>query len=382
MRNKKYVRALAWISLVAFIAVSLFTIMPVGVRAESAQTRLEKARQQQQALNKKLDDAKSKKKQEQAKKAQIDADVAEIQKEIDALDAQIEDINNRIDEKDAELAAAHELSYQQYESYKNRVKLIVEKGSITYLEVLLNASSLEDFFIRMDVVEQIAYYDNTLLDELKENEQIIEALKIEIENERAEVMSVMERSLANKRLLAEKQAASQKILNDLSALEKNITKELKEAKAAEQAAQNEIARLVSGDTSRYVGGKFLWPSKNSYVITSPYSMRVHPTLGVYKQHTGIDIGASYGTNVLAAADGTVIIAGWNNAYGNYVVINHGGGVTTLYGHNSSLNVSKGQKVTKGQVIAKVGSTGYSTGPHIHFEVQVNGKPVNPMSYLQ
>jgi len=313
MRNKKYVRALAWISLVAFIAVSLFTIMPVGVRAESAQTRLEKARQQQQALNKKLDDAKSKKKQEQAKKAQIDADVAEIQKEIDALDAQIEDINNRIDEKDAELAAAHELSYQQYESYKNRVKLIVEKGSITYLEVLLNASSLEDFFIRMDVVEQIAYYDNTLLDELKENEQIIEALKIEIENERAEVMSVMERSLANKRLLAEKQAASQKILNDLSALEKNITKELKEAKAAEQAAQNEIARLVSGDTSRYVGGKFLWPSKNSYVITSPYSMRVHPTLGVYKQHTGIDIGASYGTNVLAAADGTVIIAGWNNA---------------------------------------------------------------------
>ncbi|MBQ6998934.1 MAG: peptidoglycan DD-metalloendopeptidase family protein [Clostridia bacterium] len=234
----------------------------------------------------------------------------------------------------------------------------------------------------MDVMEQIADYDNTLLTELKENEQVIEAIKIEIENERAQVMSIMEQSLAKKRQLAQKQAASQKILNDLAQTEKEITQELKKAKEAENAARNEIARLVSGDGSRYVGGKFLWPSTNSYRITSPYSMRVHPTLGVYKQHTGIDIGASYGTNVLAAADGTVIIAGWNNAYGNYVVINHGGGVTTLYGHNSSLTVSKGQKVSRGQVIAKVGSTGYSTGPHIHFEVQVNGSPVNPMSYLQ
>jgi len=96
----------------------------------------------------------------------------------------------------------------------------------------------------------------------------------------------------------------------------------------------------------------------------------------------MDIGAAYGTDVLAAADGTVIISGWNNAWGNYVVINHGGGLTTLYAHNSKLIVSKGQRVTRGQVIAKVGSTGYSTGPHIHFEVQVNGSPVNPMSYLQ
>lgn len=382
MKNKGLVRILAWVALVAFIGVSLLTVVPFGVRAESAQQRLNKAQQQQTELNKKLNANKAKKKAEQSNKDILDSQIAEIEAEINALDAQVEEINDRIEQKDAELAAAHELSSRQYESYKDRVKLIVEKGSITYLEVIAKAHSLEDFFIRMDVMEQIADYDNTLLTELKENEQVIEAIKIEIENERAQVMSIMEQSLAKKRQLAQKQAASQKILNDLAQTEKEITQELKKAKEAENAARNEIARLVSGDGSRYVGGKFLWPSTNSYRITSPYSMRVHPTLGVYKQHTGIDIGASYGTNVLAAADGTVIIAGWNNAYGNYVVINHGGGVTTLYGHNSSLTVSKGQKVSRGQVIAKVGSTGYSTGPHIHFEVQVNGSPVNPMSYLQ
>ncbi len=369
-------------ALVAFIGVSLLTVIPFGVRAETAQQRLNKAQQQQTELNKKLNANKAKKQAEQSNKAIIDGQISEIEAEINALDAQVEEINDRIEQKDAELAAAHELSSKQFEAYKNRVKLIVEKGSITYIEVLAKAHSLEDFFVRMDVMEQIADYDSRLLTELKENEQIIEAIKIEIENERAQVMAIMEQSLAKKRQLAEKRAASQKILNDLAQTEKEITQELKKAREAENAARNEIARLVSGDGSRYVGGKFLWPSTNSYRITSPYSMRVHPTLGVYKQHTGIDIGASYGTNVLAAADGTVIIAGWNNAYGNYVVINHGGGVTTLYGHNSSLTVSKGQRVSRGQVIAKVGSTGYSTGPHIHFEVQVNGSPVNPMSYLQ
>ena len=381
MRNRGFIRVLAWIALVAFIGVSLITITPFGARAESAQERLEKARQQQQELNKKLNQAKTQKAQEQQKKKQIDADVAEVQAEINKLDAQIEEINDRIEQKDAELAEAHRLSSIQYDSYKNRVKLIVEKGPITYLEIILKASSLEDFFVRMDVVEQIAAYDNTLLDELKENEQRIEALKIEIENERTQVMAIMEQSLAQKRLLVEKQAASQKILNDLAASEKEITAELKKVKEEEAAVQRQIAGIVSGDGTRYVGGKFMWPSKSSYTVTSPFSMRVHPVTGVYKQHTGIDIGAAYGTNVFAAASGTVIISGWNNAWGNYIVINHGGGITTLYAHNSALLVSKGQYVTQGQTIARVGSTGYSTGPHIHFEVQVNGRPVNPMSYF-
>ena len=382
MQNKNFVRVLAWIALVAFLVLTVATVVPFGVRAETAQQRINNAQKKQAELQKQKNANDAKKKDEQKRKSQVDSQVASVQEEIDRLDAQIEEINNRIAQKDAELAEAHHKSSLQYESYKNRVKLIVEKGPITYLEVILNANSLEDFFIRMDVVEQIAAYDKTLLDELKEIEAQIETLKKEIEEEKAQVMTIMEQSLAKKRELAAKQQASQKILNELAMKDKELTQEMQKAKEAEDAARNEIARMVSGDGTRYVGGKFMWPTKNSYTITSPYSMRVHPTLGVYKQHTGIDIGAGYGTNVLAAADGTVIISGWNNAWGNYVVINHGGGVTTLYAHNSSLLVSKGQKVSRGQTIAKVGSTGYSTGPHIHFEVQVNGRAVNPMAYLQ
>ena len=118
------------------------------------------------------------------------------------------------------------------------------------------------------------------------------------------------------------------------------------------------------------------------MITSPYGTRTHPVTGRVKRHAGVDIGAGYGTNIYAANSGTVLVAGWNSGgYGNYVVIDHGGGITTLYGHCSSLCVSKGQTVTKGQVIAKVGSTGMSTGPHLHFEVLKNGSTTNPMSYF-
>lgn len=383
MKNNGFIRVLAWIALVAFLAVSVITVVPFNANAEkSAQEKLDDARKEQKKLNKELDANKEKQKAEESKKDALNDQISDVQSEIDTLDAQVEEINDRIEQKDAELADAHQKSSIQYECYKDRVKIIVEKGPITYLEVIANANSLEDFFVRMDVVEQIAAYDNAVLKELKDSEQKIELLKKEIEQERANVLTVMESSLAKKRELAAKKQASQKIIDELEASEMEITEELKKAKKAEQEAASQIAQLVSGDTSRYVGGQLMWPTTNSYTITSPYSMRVHPTLGVYKQHTGVDIGAAYGTSVLAAGEGTVIISGWNNAWGNYVVINHGGGITTLYAHNSQLLVSKGQRVTRGQTIAKVGSTGYSTGPHIHFEVQVNGKAVNPMPYLQ
>ena len=124
-----------------------------------------------------------------------------------------------------------------------------------------------------------------------------------------------------------------------------------------------------------------WPTPGYTRITSPYGMRTHPITGVYKLHTGVDLGAPYGSNFIAATDGTVIIAGYNTAYGNMVIIDHGGGVSTLYAHGSKIMVEVGQTVKKGDIVLKVGSTGYSTGPHAHFEVRVNGKVVDPMPYI-
>ena len=156
--------------------------------------------------------------------------------------------------------------------------------------------------------------------------------------------------------------------------------------AQEDELKEEADRLVSeikklqGDQA-YAGGTFCWPSESSTRVTSEFGMRIHPILKVNKMHTGIDIGAAAGTNVLAANSGTVIKAGWNNSYGNVIMIDHGGGIVTLYAHNSKLLVSTGDVVSRGQVIALVGSTGNSTGPHIHFEVRVNGEYQNPRNWL-
>lgn len=236
-------------------------------------------------------------------------------------------------------------------------------------------------------MQQVADYDNRLLDILKENEQGIAEIKQELEDERAGTAAIRSEADTHRQTLNAKLAESQQIIKGLEKDQAKLKAQQEQAQKDEEAARAEIAAALqssggSRSTGVYTGGTFRWPTDVTTLVTSDFSMRTHPTQGVYKQHTGIDIGAGYGTNVLAGGDGTVLKAKWNNAYGWMVVIDHGGGVTTLYGHNSKLLVSAGQKVTRGQVIAKVGSTGYSTGPHIHFEVNVNGQVVNPWNYLK
>ena len=158
--------------------------------------------------------------------------------------------------------------------------------------------------------------------------------------------------------------------------------ELLQLQAEEAAARAEAIRRSSGGPANYVGGEMGWPCPGYTTITSPYGNRTHPTLGVYKLHTGTDIGAPSGAKIVAMNDGTVVTAAYNSAYGNHVIINHGGGIQTLYAHASSLAVSAGQSVTRGQTIAYVGSTGYSTGAHLHFEIIKNGGTVDPMSYFR
>lgn len=388
--SKRVVKAVAWIALAAFVVLCIVSVIPFGVFAESAQERAEQAEQRQEELQDEIDQNERQQSAEMEKKRAIDEEVSQVQAQIDQLDAQIAQSNEKIAQKEEELAAAEAESNQQNQAYQERVKLMVEQGPVTYLEVLLSAKSFADFLIRADVVQQVAEYDSQLLNTLKEKEQAIADIKTELEAERAGTQALLDESNQHKQTLDARLAESQQIMKDLEADQAKLKAEQEQAQRDEEAARAEIAaalrrRASSGSssaTSVYTGGTFRWPTDQTTLVTSDYSMRTHPTLGVYKQHTGIDIGASYGTDVLAGGDGTVLISGWNNAYGWMVVIDHGGGVTTLYGHNSKLLVSAGEQVSRGQVIAKVGSTGYSTGPHIHFEVNVNGSAVNPWNYLQ
>lgn len=388
--SKRVVKAVAWIALAAFVVLCIVSVIPFGVFAESAQERAEQAEQRQEELQDEIDQNERQQSAEMEKKRAIDEEVSQVQAQIDQLDAQIAQSNEKIAQKEEELAAAEAESNQQNQAYQERVKLMVEQGPVTYLEVLLSAKSFADFLIRADVVQQVAEYDSQLLNTLKEKEQAIADIKTELEAERAGTQALLDESNQHKQTLDARLAESQQIMKDLEADQAKLKAEQEQAQRDEEVARAEIAaalrrRASSGSssaTSVYTGGTFRWPTDQTTLVTSDYSMRTHPTLGVYKQHTGIDIGASYGTDVLAGGDGTVLISGWNNAYGWMVVIDHGGGVTTLYGHNSKLLVSAGEQVSRGQVIAKVGSTGYSTGPHIHFEVNVNGSAVNPWNYLQ
>jgi len=266
---------------------------------------------------------------------------------------------------------------------EQNLRLLYEQGDVHFLEVLLDSTSISDFLTRWDLLSTLAENNKQLI---KENEEQIKLVHIKQE------MALQKRhSLAE---LKTKQDLQRKELAIASSRQQTVYNSLKSERAREEAALNEleeqsrqiaaeIRRQTGGDSGEYLGsGKFTWPAPGHTRITSSYGMRFHPILKVNKLHTGVDIGAPKGANIVAAENGTVMEVGNRGGYGLIVMLNHGGNLVTLYAHASKTLVKVGQEVKKGEPIAKVGSTGYSTGPHLHFEVRKNGNPVNPMPYLQ
>ncbi len=382
-KNKTLIKVMSILVLIAFLTASILSILPsLKANAQTAQDKLNQSIKKQGELKDEINKAEQQKKASIASKEVIDREVAQLQSNIDELEADIVVSNDKIAKKEEELQKAQAECDKQYQSYCERAKLLLDKGSISYLKILIKADSFEDFLTRTTLVQEIAEYDNNKLKELQKYANLIEDLKKELEEENDRLMSLKKDADSKMSVLKSKQAESQSIINKLQANIADFEAALAAQEKAEAAARAEIARLSSSSSSTvYTGGAFAWPSTSTY-ITSPYGTRTHPVTGKIKTHTGIDIGAAHGTNIYAAADGTVIVSGWNSGgYGNYVVIDHGGGLTTLYAHCSSLLVSSGQKVSRGQVIAKCGSTGMSTGPHVHFEVLKNGAHTNPMAYF-
>ena len=389
-RNSVLVRVLAIIALIAFLFVSVLTVLPMNVGAQSAQNKLKSSQAKQAELKGKISDTNSKINANSKEKQKLDAAIGEVQSKIDGLNSKISASNQKIAAKEAELAQAEKDSRDQYAGYMYRAKRMVERGSVTYLEVLLNSKSFSDLLQRFAVVKQIVKYDSNRLDELRAIEVQIADLKKELEAEKAVLVSLRQDETEQKKSLEAKRARSQAIIDTLQSDKSSLEKALEQQEAAEAAARAEIKRLAEQQAAAARKGTVSVPSSFSGSmirpttgpVTTPYYMRVHPKTGKLRQHTGMDYGPPYGTNIVAAAAGTVLVAGYNSGgYGNYVVINHGGGVSTLYAHASSLCVSAGQSVSQGQVIAKVGSTGMSTGPHLHFEVLVNGAHTNPANYV-
>lgn len=374
MNKKIWIRVFAWIALIAFLAISLSATVINFTYVDAAKSSSQ--------IKKDIDDTKNKQKATQAQREALDAEITAVSQKIHTLEGKISENQVKLDATIKELEEAKIKSEEQNQSYITRVKYMIENGSSTYLEVLSTSNSLTDFLNRIEIVKMVSEYDKNLLDTLKATEERIQVLADELEATQTALESDKSALENNKASLNQKIAQNesyQKALeSDLAAYEKAYNQAREREAAAWSSAQSKVSK-----NTKFVGGKFGWPSASSTYITSYYGRRVHPILGTVRGHGGLDIGAAYGTNVLAANDGTVIVAGYNaGGYGNYIIIDHGGGYTSLYGHNSSLSVSVGQKVTRGQVIAKCGSTGLSSGPHIHFEIRINNATVDPLPYVQ
>ena len=299
--------------------------------------------------------------------------VAEMEKNIAVIDADIDKVQAEYDRKENLL--------------KKRMVALYKAGDATYLDVLLSSSSIVDFLSKYYMLEKIIDYDTDLMKELEVEKNSIENKKQEQEKKKADLKVAkakagqMQILMENNKMLQENYSA--KLTTEEATLNEQILKYKQEQEEIERQIQAAIN--WSGDLAiQYKGGVMIWPvGVNGTYITSPFGNRLHPIQGVYKYHSGIDIGnAGYGAPVLAAADGIVTYAGVMSGYGNCVMINHGSGIVTLYGHGQTIYATLGQTVKQGDVIMAVGSTGNSTGPHLHFEVRKDGVATSPIPFLK
>ncbi|WP_297013338.1 murein hydrolase activator EnvC [uncultured Dialister sp.] len=337
----------------------------------------------------------------------VSAKLKQIQADLDAANARLQSIRSRQAEINAQIVQTQN-EIVKMEAYlktrqnvlNRRVRAIYMHGQLNYLEVILGANSFSDFANRVELLKRVIRSDYNLILEIQKQKAAIEAKKAQLEEDKRQLDALAAEAEKTQQEIAAKKAEQQKVLDaaksnkaaaaqmeqdlnaQLASVRNLIQQRLAAAEAARQAAQQASSDEGGGGSDdNYVQGTGAmgWPCSGP--ITSPFGYRTHPIFGTTIFHAGIDIGVDYGTPIHAADSGVVVYSGWISGYGNAVIIDHGGGVSTLYGHNQSLAVSEGQSVSKGSVIAYAGSTGNSTGPHCHFEVDVNGSPVNPMGYL-
>ncbi len=303
------------------------------------------------------------------------------------ITAEVEATNKLLDETNAELTKIQDEYDKKYEIFKERLKVMYEFGNVGYIEVLIGSESVSDFFNRLEYVNTIANHDKEIMDTLVAMEKDMKVKLAEIESYKMEVDKLLAEQTNVTRELNTKKANKESMMASLETnaeeFKRNMAELEQDSKDIEAMIKDIQAKAAANNNNKvyYTGGILGWPVPTTNRLSSYYGSRIHPVTGVETFHHGVDIPASTGEVVVAVESGVVIVATYQNGYGNVVIIDHGDGVTTLYGHNSSLSVSAGQEVTKGQQIALIGSTGLSTGPHCHFEVRINGATTNPLPYL-
>lgn len=396
-RRKRLVTVMAvLLALILLVPILSVLIRPLNARAVS-ESELYQLQQQQEELKRQQEEIQAQIDSNQYERAAIldrkeilDRQAELTRQEIANLSKQISTYENLIAEKEDEYRAARAEEERQREIFKKRVRVMEENGEVSYLSVLFGAKDFADLLSRLDFISEIMESDEQVIKSYEKAQAEANQKKTELEDVRNGLVEA--RTLQEQRS-AELDSQISQAVQLIQDLESNIAKNaqlIEEAEAAEQeVAQKilEMARELERQRQQQGGGlvsstgRYIWPSNASRYVTSAYGMREDPITYVWRMHNGIDIGASYGTDILASDSGEVVTATYSSSYGYYVMLYHGDDRYTLYAHMSEIWVYEGQYVTQGDVIGLVGSTGYSTGPHIHFEVMENGSRVDPLSYF-
>ncbi|MDR1913250.1 MAG: peptidoglycan DD-metalloendopeptidase family protein [Clostridiales bacterium] len=384
-----------------FLTAFLLIIITLGFTADTIAETLDdltnrrvKVNAQQVETENLLEDTKAQKTQTELDMRSIDDELTATTDALLYTEERLSSADEALLSAEEELKAAENVRDEQYELLKTRLRFMYMNGSVGYLDIIFGATSFTDFFNRVEYINRIAEHDQTLVDKLTVAEENVndkinrldqrkesfELLKHEQERHTLELRQTMIRKQELYDRLDSDEKSYQEKLNALDATEKEI-KELIVKK--QQEAVSDVAGGYASATTNIspYDGDMAWPVPGRYSLSDTYRQRINPVNGRREFHSGLDIPAPTGTSIVAAEDGVVITSGWKNGYGNTIIIDHGNGISTLYGHNSRLTVNVGQAVSKGQEISKCGSTGQSTGPHCHFEVRINGNTVNPNSYV-
>lgn len=376
MRNKSKTILVMALVLIAGL------ILPVyAANIQEQQQQKQEVDRQIQQQKAKLNSSKQKEKSVINNLLNIQQNINKTQQDITSTNNRIAYLENTIDKTNADIDKLETDLSKQTDTLGDRLVYIYENGDISYLEVLLSAADIKDFLTRYDMLSTIVEQDVGLIESINQQRKELDTKKANLEVSKRELINIRKSQEIQKETLASQQSDQTKYLSSVQQEKQQYAQALEEMEQTSQMLAEAIRKAQAGSTAKIGTGAYTWPAPGYTTITSPYGMRYHPILKVRKLHTGIDIGAPSGASIVAADSGKVIFAGWSGGYGQATIIDHGGGISTLYGHQSKILVSVGQSVTKGQVIGKVGSTGWSTGPHLHFEVRQNGSPVDPGGYI-
>ena len=376
--NKVYKNRIVKGLICAATAIAIFAGSCISSYAEVTEESIKAKEAQISEAKKERDSLSTAKTNLEKIKKDLEKSKSDLNAYITELDASLTDIQTKIEQ-------------EQYDDMKKRIKFMYERGDTMYMELLVESGSFGDMLNKAEYIEMLSSYDRKKLNEYIATTQLITVTKQALEEEKATLdlaMEEKEQEEANlQSLLSTKSSELSAVKADISNKEAAIAEyeaEIKAENATIAALEKEVAADKAALYSRYMydGGVFTWPCPSYTRISDNFGMRMHPTLGVEKMHNGIDLAAPAGSAILAAYNGTVVAADYNSSMGNYIMINHGGGLYTIYMHCSKLYVSKGTDVTAGTKIAAVGSTGRSTGNHLHFGVRLNGAYVSPWNYLK